>query len=439
MTRQPALPSYHLRPRRGWLNDPNGMAYVDGRWHVFYQHNPAAAVHGDIHWGHASSDDLVTWREHPVAFGPQPEGPDRAGCWSGVLVQDETGTFVAYSGVVDSSAVSTTVLRRALGAGPQDRLDTWSDPWTVATTPPADGPDGVAVMRDPFLFTFGGRRWALHGAGLSDGTGAVLLYDAQDLDAWRYVGPWFRGRDAADIVGSWAADIYECPQLALVDGRAVLVVSTQLERRLDDVIAIVGDLAENPDRPGQPTFTAVAAQRLDAGEVCYAPQFALDPDGPWHLGWARQEDVRADDTAPDEDLVAGCLTLPRRIRVVGDRIVVTRDPATEALLADESEELDAGEHELPAASMTLTHGGALISPEGEIPLPDCPVEVWLDGEVVEVYPAEAPGDGAGGGIAGVGGPGVPATYRHVDTVAWRLRVPSGATARLRRVRVPARG
>lgn len=48
---QPALPSYHIRPRHGWLNDPNGMTYRDGRWHVFYQHNPAAAVHGDIAGG----------------------------------------------------------------------------------------------------------------------------------------------------------------------------------------------------------------------------------------------------------------------------------------------------------------------------------------------------------------------------------------------------
>lgn len=430
MPRQTALPSYHLRPRRGWLNDPNGMTYRDGRWHVFYQHNPAAAVHGDIHWGHASSDDLVTWREHPVAFGPDPDGPDRAGCWSGVFVDaPEPGPFVAYSGVVDETYASTTVLRRAL----DENLDTWSAPWTVATTPASDGPDGVAVMRDPFVFTYGGRRWALHGAGLTDGTPAVLLYGADDLEEWTYEGLWFLGRDRPDLVGEWTADIYECPQLAFVDGRAVLVVSTQLEGRLEHVVAVVGDLVDDADRPGYPAFRAAAAQRLDVGTVCYAPQVATDPRGAWHLGWVRQEGVRADDTAPEEDLVAGCLTLPRRMRVVGDRVVVTRDPATDALVADSvdgADELLPGEHDLPAAAMVRTLGGALLSEEGEIVLPDVPVEVWVDGEVVEVYPAQADGTGPG--------PHVPATHRHADTARWRLRVPEGGAARLRPVRVPAR-
>ena len=51
---------FHIQPRKGWTNDPNGMLFRDGRWHVFFQHNPAAALHTDIDWGHVSSDDLVT-------------------------------------------------------------------------------------------------------------------------------------------------------------------------------------------------------------------------------------------------------------------------------------------------------------------------------------------------------------------------------------------
>lgn len=423
MPRQPALPGYHIRPRRGWLNDPNGMTYRGGRWHVFYQHNPAAAVHGDIHWGHASSDDLVTWREHPVAFGPTPDGPDSWGCWSGVcLPPDLCGqeALVAYSGVVDETHASTTVLRRAL----DDSLDTWSEPWVVATTPPADD---VAVMRDPFMLTHGGRRWALHGAGSTTGEPAVLLYSCDNLDAWVYEGVWVRRGDTLDA--PYPADIWECPQLALVDGRAVLVLSTQLEGELLDVIAVVGDVVDDPEHPGRPAFRATGHERLDGGDVCYAPQFATDPAGSWHLGWVRQEAVRADEADAREDLVAGCLTLPRRMSVVEGRLIITRDPATDALLGAATE-LPSGEHELPAAAMVTTVGGSLTSAQGRIKLPDAPVEVWIDGEVVEVYPVDG---------SQTEPPRVPSTYRHAETVGWRLDVPGPGAARLRSITPPARG
>ena len=62
-----ALPEYHIRPGYGWLNDPNGVTRYADRWHVFFQHNAAAPVHGNIQWGHVSSSDLASWTEHPVA------------------------------------------------------------------------------------------------------------------------------------------------------------------------------------------------------------------------------------------------------------------------------------------------------------------------------------------------------------------------------------
>ena len=51
-------PIYHFMPRRNWMNDPNGLIQWQGVYHIFYQHNPNAAVWGDMHWGHATSTDL---------------------------------------------------------------------------------------------------------------------------------------------------------------------------------------------------------------------------------------------------------------------------------------------------------------------------------------------------------------------------------------------
>ena len=78
-------PIYHFMPRRNWMNDPNGLIQWQGVYHIFYQHNPNAAVWGDMHWGHATSTDLVHWHHEPIALAPTPDSPDADGCWSGVI------------------------------------------------------------------------------------------------------------------------------------------------------------------------------------------------------------------------------------------------------------------------------------------------------------------------------------------------------------------
>lgn len=389
-----AATAYHLRPASGWLNDPNGMVLHEGRWHVFYQHNPEGPWHRQIAWGHASSEDLLTWREHPVAFAPTPGGPDSFGCWSGVFVPGLDHPMVVYSGVTDDGHGSTVCLRRSTDA----ELDVWSDPVVVATTPEVDD---VAIMRDPFVLVHEGHRYALLGAGLRDGTPAILLYGCDDIEDWDYLGIWLTGADAP-LAGALPADVWECPQLAVHGDRATLVLSLHDRGVLGQVVGCTG--AFGSDASGRPVLSPERVDLLDEGTDFYAPQLASDGrPGHWLMGWVREEGPR--ERLGDH---AGCMALPRRLVIEDGVPRLVLDPAVEALRTAALPE-HAASNDLEGATLegalrldVVGEGGRMVHPElGERSVP-AGTTVLVDGAVVETYPPA----------------GAPATFRHARPWRW---------------------
>lgn len=107
-------PRLHVRPAAGqWCNDPNGPLFHDGRYHLFFQHNPGAPVWGDIHWGHASSPDLVTWTDHGIALTPTPGTRDELGAWSGCAVVDDGVPTAVYTAMDRTDGIGSVMLARA--------------------------------------------------------------------------------------------------------------------------------------------------------------------------------------------------------------------------------------------------------------------------------------------------------------------------------------
>ena len=87
-------PKLHFTAKKGWINDPNGLVYRDGWYHLFYQHHPRSTLWGPMHWGHAISRDLLRWRHLPVALKPNDQGM----AFSGSAVVDVGNTSHLGSG-----------------------------------------------------------------------------------------------------------------------------------------------------------------------------------------------------------------------------------------------------------------------------------------------------------------------------------------------------
>ena len=97
-------PHFHFSPAAHWLNDPNGLVFYEGEYHLFYQHYPAGTTHGPMHWGHAVAADLVNWTHMPIALYPDRNGYIYSG--SAVIDWHDTAGFGLVQPQIDAIGVA---------------------------------------------------------------------------------------------------------------------------------------------------------------------------------------------------------------------------------------------------------------------------------------------------------------------------------------------
>jgi len=191
MYRERDRPLFHFTSRRGWLNDPNGLVYDRGAYHLYYQHNPYGWAWGNMHWGHAVSADLVHWKEQPIALYPHAYG-DWAYSGSAVVDRDNTAGF--RTGRRPPIVIAYT----STGRG---ECIAYSNDDGRTFTEYAGNPVIRHKGRDPRLFWYApARHWVMAVYDEGDGDARdIAFYTSSDLKAWRYT--------------SRVSGYFECPDL----------------------------------------------------------------------------------------------------------------------------------------------------------------------------------------------------------------------------------
>lgn len=283
-------PGFHLSARAGWMNDPNGFSYYQGLYHLFYQYHPYDSHWGPMHWGHATSRDLLHWSYLPAALAPD-QPYDGAGCFSGTAVALPDGRhLLAYTGVREErgpDGVLRQIQTQNLAFG--DGLDYEKYPGNPILSEkdlPADC--SVANFRDPKLWRLADGSYRLLAAAERRGAGGVLLlYRSVDLVHWALVSTPAENRNRLGLM-------WECPDLFRLDGTDVILLSAQdmLPKGFEyhngnGSVVLLGRFD-----PETGVFDEQSDHALDYGIDFYAPQTVQTPDGRRvMIGWLQNWDT----------------------------------------------------------------------------------------------------------------------------------------------------
>lgn len=309
-------PIYHFSPPYGWMNDPNGMVYKDGEYHLFYQYNPYGTRWGNMHWGHAVSKNLRKWEHLPVALFPDALGTIFSG--SAIIDKSNTGGFGKDALIAIYTSAGKNQTQSIAYSLDNGRTFTTYNQNPVLTDP------NIVDFRDPKVFWHDASAQWIMSLATSQ---TITFYGSKNLKEWNKLSEFGEG------IGSHGG-VWECPDLfpLTYDGKTKWVLFVSINPGGPNggsaTQYFIGDFngkTFTPDTMNYPLW-------LDYGRDNYAGVTWSDipaTDGRrLFIGWMNNWDYA--NNTPTENFCS-TMTLPRELKLAhnGEHLVVSSIPVKE--------------------------------------------------------------------------------------------------------------
>ncbi|MGY3815765.1 glycoside hydrolase family 32 protein [Globicatella sulfidifaciens] len=332
---------FHITPTEGLLNDPNGLCYFQGYYHVFYQLNPYNTNHETKYWGHLRSKDMMHWEQLPIALKSD-DWFDKNGVYSGSAIVHNEQLYLFYTGnTKDDQGVRNSY----------QCLATSSDGINFEKHGPIleQAPGFTGHVRDPKVWwdeQLSGW-WMILGAQREDLTGDTIAYFSKDLLNWDYKGSILQFEEPLGYM-------WECPDLIFLtdevtgEEKAVFIFSPQGLEPVDyryhnifNTTYVIGKWDANRAKFIPEDWSALDLVEVDRGFEFYAPQTFTTPDGRTiQYAWMGTMWPEVEEAVPTHcDKWIHHLSMPRSLHLVDNRLVQRPIVETEALLSNEVQQV----------------------------------------------------------------------------------------------------
>ena len=299
--REKYRPAFHHTPRYGWMNDPNGMFYKDGRWHLYYQYNPYGSKWQNMTWGHSVSDDLVNWEHLPEAIRPNGLGSVFSG--SCAVDHDNTAGFGSDAVIALYTSAGTSQMQ-SLASSTDDGLTFNIYPSNPVLTLESEARDPKVFWNDST------KEWNMILAHALDHE--MLIFTSPDMKSWTLQSSFGKGLGAQG--GVWECpDLFELPVAGTDEKKWVLLCNINPDGPFggSGTQYFVGDFDGKTFKADTDAAGNVSTKWLDYGKDHYATVTWTDaPDGRrvalgWMSNWQYAADVptmqfRSANTLPRE-------------------------------------------------------------------------------------------------------------------------------------------
>lgn len=313
---------FHVEPIIGWMNDPNGLIYFDGEFHLFYQYNPYNSLPGDMGWGHIVSKDLIKYYQTDVAFFPEGKENGECGCWTGSSFVENNELKIVYTRHFDRG--------QPLGTIQTQHLVTTKDKvvFTKEDTPCINNDElpsnlSTADFRDPQIFYYDGKCYMIVGCQNSEKDGVFVIYSGKDSSSLHfdfYFGPY---KNTERMV--------ECPSFIKVGDKDLIIYSSFRFNGTNGVFYIVGKFD-----PENKAFIIEGEGEIDAGDAFYAPKVIENYDIPTMFGWMDNWNKKYPSNEEGHGW-AGSFTIPRTLNVVNNTLLQGIHPILYKYVIEEKE------------------------------------------------------------------------------------------------------